>query len=107
MSTKPLIYGHRERKSMKQITVIDASSDIKNKLPKEYRNMKVRFFQYSLDAFYYKSDDISILADCEYEGGDNCYPQELLYEETVEELFNSNKWSMFIVFDKRKEDKDE
>lgn len=53
---------------MKQITVIDASSDIKNKLPKEYRNMKVRFFQYSLDAFYYKSDDISILADCEYEG---------------------------------------
>lgn len=79
---------------MKQITVIDSSSDIKNKLPKEYRNMKVRFFQYSLDAFYYKSDDISILADCEY-------------EETVEELFNSNDWSMFIVFDKRKEDKDE
>ena len=45
---------------MKQITVIDASSDIKNKLPKEYRNMKVRFFQYSLDAFYYKSDDIFV-----------------------------------------------
>lgn len=92
---------------MKQITVIDASSDIKNKLPKEYRNMKVRFFQCSLDAFYYKNDDISILADCEHVGGDNCYPQELLYEETVEELFNSNKWSMFIVFDKRKDDKDE
>ena len=92
---------------MKQITGIDASSDIKNKLPKEYRNMKVRFFQYSLDAFYYKNDDISILADCEHVGGDNCYPQELLYEETVEKLFNSNDWSMFIVFDKRKDDKDE
>ena len=69
--------------------------------------MKVRFFQYSLDAFYYKNDDISILADCEHVGGDNCYPQELLYEETVEKLFNSNDWSMFIVFDKRKDDKDE
>nr|DAI43541.1 MAG TPA: hypothetical protein [Caudoviricetes sp.] len=33
---------------MKQITVIDSSGDIKNKLPKEYRNMKVRFFQHSL-----------------------------------------------------------
>lgn len=43
---------------MKQITVIDASSDIKNKLPKEYRNMKVRFFQYSLKRYEEKHENL-------------------------------------------------
>lgn len=83
---------------MKQITVIDASSDIKNKLPKEYRNMKVRFFQYSLDAFYYKNDDVQIIMSA---WEDDVYIAELLAEETVESLFREIPWSLFVIIDKR------
>lgn len=83
---------------MKQITVIDASSDIKNKLPKEYRNMKVRFFQYSLDAFYYKNDDISILAD------KSCYTKRPLKSYST---VMTGVCLLYSTNVRRKDDKDE
>lgn len=87
---------------MKQITVIDSSSDIKNKLPKEYRNMKVRFFQYSLDAFCYKNDDITVIANGYT--GDNIYRAELLAEETIETILNETDWGEFVILDKRNDE---
>ena len=78
--------------------------------------MKVRFFQYSLDAFYYKSDDISILADCEYEGATivilkSCYAKRplksystvmtgvcLLYSTNVRMIKMNDKISKLELF---------
>ena len=46
---------------MKEIIVRDENNNIKNELPEEYKDIKVRFSRYYKFEFWYENDDMQII----------------------------------------------
>lgn len=87
---------------MKEIIVRDENNNIKNELPEEYKDIKVKFSWYYKYEFYYENDGITVIANGYT--GDNIYRAELLAEETIETILNETDWGEFVILDKRNDE---
>lgn len=83
---------------MKEIVVRDGN--IKNELPEEYKDVKVRFSFYYKYEFHYESEDFIVIANG-YDG-DTIYRAGLDYEQTIGSIFEEAGWGEFTIMDKRK-----
>ena len=84
---------------MKWITIIDRNEGIKNELPEEYKDAKVRFSFYYKYEFNYESEDFIVVANG-YDG-DTIYRAGLEFEDTIGNIFLETGWGSFTIMDKR------
>ena len=84
---------------MKEIIVRDENNNIKNELPEEYKDIKVRFSQYYKYEFYYENDEITVIANGY--SGDRIYRAGLDAEQTVGSILKEADWGEFVILDKR------
>lgn len=83
---------------MDQNVIIDKNNNIKNRLPKKYKDIEVKFAWYHQGKFCYKADGITVYANL-YTPERIC-DIELLAKETVKGIFNQTDWDRFTVLSK-------